>query len=95
MRTGQLQAHLPTLSDAVPETPRWAEEAMRRKANAEHTGNGGLVPASQVEADHARLVGLLEAERDRSPLPEAPTAEPALHDLVVRQRLGERGSPEC
>ena len=92
MRTGQLQAHLPSLTDAVPEAPRWVPDAMRHKANAEHTGNGGLVPTGQVEADYARLVSLLEAERDRSTLPEAPTAEPALHDLVVRQRLGERGT---
>lgn len=95
MRTGQLQAHLPSLTDAVPEAPRWVRDAMQHKANAEHTGNGGLVPTVQVEADYARLVSLLEAERDRSTLPEAPTAEPALHDLVVQQRLGERGTAAC
>jgi predicted nucleotidyltransferase len=93
MRTGQLEAHLPTLSDAVPEAPGWVEDAVQHKANAEHAVNGGLVPSGEVKADHARLVGLLEAERDRSALPEAPTAEPALHDLVVRQRLGEYGTP--
>lgn len=91
MRTGHVQAHLPSLIDAVPDAPRWVDDAMQQKAQAEHSGNGGLVPAEQVDADHARLVSLLEVERDRSTLPEAPTAEPALHDLVVRQRLGSAG----
>ncbi|MDQ3610114.1 MAG: nucleotidyltransferase domain-containing protein [Actinomycetota bacterium] len=87
MRTGQVQAHLPSLSAAVPETPDWVGDAMQHKAYAEHTVNDGLVPAQQVDADYLRLVAVLEDERDRSSLPEAPTAEPALHDLVVRQRL--------
>ncbi len=87
MRTGQVQAHLPSLSAAAPETPDWVGDAMQHKAYAEHTVNDGLVPAQQVDADYLRLVAVLEDERDRSSLPEAPTAEPALHDLVVRQRL--------
>jgi len=87
MRTGQVQAHLPSLSAAVPETPGWVGDAMQHKAYAEHTLNDGLVPAQQVDADYLRLVAVLEDERDRSSLPEAPTAEPGLHDLVVRQRL--------
>ncbi len=91
MRTGQVQAHLPTLLESVPEAPGWVADAMQHKAQAEHTGNRGLVLAEQVDADHDRLVSVLEGERDRSSLPEAPTAEPALHDLVVRQRLGEGG----
>lgn len=95
MRTGLVQAHLPTLIAGLPEAPRWVDDAMHHKANAEHTGNRGLVPAKQVDADHDRLVSVLEGERDRSSLPEAPTAESALHDLVVRQRLGELGRPSC
>lgn len=95
MRTGQVQAHLPTLIAGLPEAPRWVDDAMHHKANAEHTGNRGLVPAKQVDADYDRLVQVLEGERARSSLPDAPAAEPALHDLVVRQRLGELGRPSC
>ena len=87
MRTGRVLAHLPSLSTAAPETPDWVSEAMQHKAYAEHRVNDGLVPARQVNADYRRLVAVLEDERDRSSLPEAPTAEPVLHDLVVRQRL--------
>jgi hypothetical protein len=35
-----------------------------------------------------RLVRLLEESSEQSQLPEAPTARPALHDLLVRLRLG-------
>lgn len=41
------------------------------------------------------LVSVLDVERDQSALPEAPTAEPALQDLVVRLRLGEGGMTAC
>lgn len=41
MRTGKVQAHLPTLLECVPEAPGWVADAMQHKAQAEHTGNGG------------------------------------------------------
>ena len=87
LRTGEVQAHLPTLLELVPEAPAWVAEAVRRKGEAEHGASAGLPGLAQVDGDLAQLVTLLEAERDRSSLPEAPTAEPALHDLVVRRRL--------
>lgn len=64
MRSGQVQAHLPSLLATVPEAPRWVGVAMQHKAHAEHSGNDGLVRSEQVAADYLRLVALLEAERD-------------------------------
>ena len=87
LRTGQVQAHLPTLLGLVPEAPPWVEAAVLQKGQAEHGRNDGLVAPDQVEASCAALVQVLERERERSALPDAPTAEPALHDLVVRRRL--------
>ncbi len=87
MRTGEVQAHLPTLLSLVPEAPEWTEEALQRKASAERGPVGGVVDADTALAAVARLAALLEGERERSALPVAPTAEPALHDLVVRVRL--------
>ena len=41
-----------------------------------------------------RLVAVLEEEALRTWLPDATTAEPALEDLLVRQRLGVLEQPE-
>jgi len=91
LRTGQVQAHLPTLTEQVPEAPAWVEAAVARKGQAEHGRNDGLVALDRVEGDYVTLVQVLERERDRSALPEVPTAEPALHDLLVRRRLAGTG----
>ena len=39
------------------------------------------------ESEYIRLVALLEVAAAASSLPEGPSAEPALHDLLVRIRL--------
>ncbi len=88
MRTGVVEAHLPTLLDLVPEAPPWVPLVMEHKAEAEHAPIGDLLSSQTAEAAVCRLTELLESERDRTSLPDAPTAEPALHDLVVRCRLG-------
>jgi hypothetical protein len=46
------------------------------------------VEVDLVTHDLAKF-GRLEEERDRSSLPERPSAGPALHDLVVRARLAD------
>ncbi|WP_255218831.1 hypothetical protein [Actinomadura formosensis] len=43
---------------------------------------------SRLQAGIAALTVRLEDERDRSDLPEAPAGRRALHDPVVRARLG-------
>lgn len=91
MRTGRLEAHLPTLAAQVPESPGYLADLVAAKASGEHTALASLpcAPAmGRIESDVARLHAVLdEAQRD-STLPEAPSAEPALHDLIVRTRLG-------
>ena len=89
MRSGVVEAHLPTLLDVTGAAPQWVPAAMERKAEAEHAGSAGVASAAVIDADLRRLTELLEAERDRTHLPDAPTAEPALHDLVVRCRMDE------
>jgi predicted nucleotidyltransferase len=87
MRTGRLQAHLPTLAAEVPEAPGYLPALMAVKASGEHvTVPTGAAPDT-IGTDLARLRTVLdEAQRD-SALPERPTAEPALHELIVRTRL--------
>jgi uncharacterized protein len=67
----------------------YVPELIATKAAGEHwpmpsaTGLRG-----RLHADVLRLTGLLEQARDESPLPDHPSAEGRLHDLVVRFRLG-------
>ncbi|GLY78180.1 nucleotidyltransferase domain-containing protein [Actinoallomurus iriomotensis] len=85
MRTGEVVADLTALGHA----PAYVPELVAAKREAEH---GTLPPDApgreRLAADVNAMTARLEEERDRSPLPEQATAEPALHDLVVRARLG-------
>ena len=87
MRTGEVQPHLPTLLTLVPEAPSWVPEAMQRKAEAEHRQTEDLPGLDRVQDELDDLTGLLEQERDRSALPDQPSAGPALHDFLLRVRL--------
>jgi predicted nucleotidyltransferase len=87
MRTGEVVADLTRLGDG----PAYLPELIAAKRSAEH----GALPAGapdreRLAADVAALTARLERERDRSSLPERPSAEPALHDLLVRARIGQR-----
>lgn len=84
MRTGAVVADLTALS-SLPYVP----ELIAAKREAEH----GPFPASAraaLDTDIPRLRAELEAARDASHLPGQPSPEAvdALHDLVVRTRLG-------
>jgi predicted nucleotidyltransferase len=85
MRTGQVETDLRVLGAHLAYVP----DLIAAKRKAEH----GPLPhaaAQQLAADIPRLRAELEAARDASPLPEHadPAAMNALHDLVVRTRLG-------
>jgi uncharacterized protein len=87
MRTGEVVADLTRLGDG----PAYLPELIAAKRSAEH----GALPAGapdreRLAADVAALTARLERERDLSSLPERPSAEPALHDLVVQARIGQR-----
>ncbi|MEV0594905.1 nucleotidyltransferase domain-containing protein [Nonomuraea cavernae] len=82
MRTGELVADLTRL---FRYGPPYLPELVAAKREAEH---GGAPPVPAAGDDVARLTAELEAARDASHLTETGTAAAALHDLVVRARLG-------
>ncbi|MEU6509516.1 nucleotidyltransferase domain-containing protein [Streptomyces sp. NPDC046942] len=84
MRSGEVQAHLPTLLGEI-DAPGYLPELIAAKAEREH--GTAEVAHARVEADVERLHALLDEAQAASALPEAATAYDALHDLVVRVRL--------
>ncbi|OLT25937.1 nucleotidyltransferase [Actinomadura sp. CNU-125] len=87
MRTGELVTDLTALLD---DAPPYVPDLIAAKREAEHSGvPSGAPDRPTLQADVAALTALLEDERDRSALPERPSAGRALHDLVVRTRLGD------
>ncbi|MFC8274713.1 DNA polymerase beta superfamily protein [Streptomyces sp. NPDC057271] len=86
MRSGEIQAHLPTLLGEVAEAPAYVGELIEAKAAAEH-GAAEVDPA-RVRDDVEALHGRLDAAQAATALgTEAPGALDGLHDLVVRLRL--------
>jgi predicted nucleotidyltransferase len=87
MRTGEVEACLPRLVAVVP-APTYIAELVEAKRYGEH---GRLAAASPGPATVADDVRALHAELDvaaaASSLPEVPTAESGLHDLLVDLRL--------
>ena len=86
MRTGQIVANLATLNQGF-RLPYVSDLIARKVAGAEQSTLSDT-DWSFHESEYVRLVAQLEEAAAASPLPEAPTAEPALHDLLVRIRLG-------
>ncbi|GAB2749856.1 DNA polymerase beta superfamily protein [Streptomyces bullii] len=84
MRSGEVQAHLPTLLEQV-DAPAYLPELVAAKADREH--GAADVDHARVRADVERLHGVLDEAQQASDLPEAPAAHDALHDLVIRVRL--------
>jgi hypothetical protein len=85
MRSGNLEADLGVLGTGLAYVP----DLIAAKREAEH----GPLPAGAADrlaTDVPRLRAELEAARDASPLPDHadPAAVAALHDLVVRTRIG-------
>lgn len=85
MRTAQLETDLRVLGAPLA----YVADLIAAKREAEH----GPLPeaaAQHLAEDISRLRAELEAARDASPLPEHadPAAMNALHDLMVRTRLG-------
>jgi hypothetical protein len=66
----------------------YVPDLVAAKREAEHGALPGGAPSRErLAADVAAMIARLD-EREGSPLPPAASAEPALHDLVVRARLG-------
>jgi uncharacterized protein len=89
MRTGRVEANLLHLHEEY-RLPFLPDLIARKTGGLEQTA---LAP-EEVDGHRARVEGLLarlDAESEASALPELPTAQPALHDLLVRIRIGARG----
>ncbi|MFD7613568.1 DNA polymerase beta superfamily protein [Streptomyces sp. NPDC059828] len=86
MRTGQVQAHLPTLLGEVT-APGYLSELIAAKTEAEHGPAG--VDTESVRADVDALHAALDAAQERTELPAEPEAFAALDDFVVRVRLAQ------
>ncbi|MFF3271470.1 DNA polymerase beta superfamily protein [Streptomyces chrestomyceticus] len=87
MDGGEVQAHLPTLLGRVA-APSYVPELIEAKAEAEHGPVAELVDVARLREDVAALHARLDAAQAASALPDAPGGHDALHDLVVRARLG-------
>lgn len=85
MRTGEVQANLVALNDTF-KLPFIPDLIARKHAGGEHSA----LPDADLDfhrAEYLRLRAQLESARDASTLPEAPTARPALNDLLLRLRV--------
>jgi len=86
MRTGRIEANLITLNEdfRLP----YVGELVSRKI---HGAEKSRLEAPEVEfhqAEYERLMAQLEIEKTKSTLPEEAACREALHDLLVRVRLG-------
>ncbi|MFE4594522.1 nucleotidyltransferase domain-containing protein [Streptomyces laurentii] len=82
MRTGEIQAHLPTLAAEVPEAPARLPGLIAAKAAAEHAAARTDPAAVREETERLHLV--LDAAQDAS--------EPVGWPLIGRPRLGTHAS---
>ena len=87
LRAGEVQADLRRLRELVPEAPSYLGELIEVKTEAEHAPLESP-GREQLERDMVGLQGTLDQAEAGSSLPEQSTAEAALHDLLVRVRLG-------
>ena len=85
MRTGEVEANLISLNEEF-KLPYIAELVARKLAGAEQSELEDA-DVSFHRQEYERLRGELEAAYQASRLPDAPTAKPALNDLLVRVRL--------
>ncbi len=96
MCTGEVEANLLTLNEEF-KLPYITNLVARKRAGAESSrlDDGDT---SFYSGEFQRLVRALEEAAEASSLPEAPSARPALHDLLIRLRLGsleesQKGKP--
>jgi uncharacterized protein len=86
MRTGQIEANLVQLNEVLhlPYIPELIECKLSGPEKS-------VLPEADLEfysREYQRLMGELEAAQCETHLPQAPTAKPAVNDLLVRVRMG-------
>ncbi len=93
MRTGRIEANLRTLNEQF-RLP-WIDELIARKLGGPEGVELDAADLAWHRQEYERLRQVLTEAAQASHLPEAPSARPALNDLLVRVRLAsERGSGE-
>ena len=87
MRTGEVEANLVRLNETfrLPYVP----ELIERKLGGPEKGRLESADIALHDSEYRRLREELENAHRASTLPEAPTTADALHDLLVRVRLGK------
>lgn len=85
METGAVEANLCTLNEEyrLPQVPDLVERKVHGTENVTLDG----ADMDLHEREYARLSASLERAAERSSLPDAPVAEAALNDLLLRLRL--------
>ncbi|WP_412753754.1 DNA polymerase beta superfamily protein [Krasilnikovia sp. M28-CT-15] len=91
MRTGRVQAHLPTLL-AQEAAPGYLADLIAAKATAEHGSLGDRVSLELLDEDLATLGARLDQAQADSTLPDQPSAQADLDALVIRARLESPGA---
>jgi predicted nucleotidyltransferase len=89
MRTGEVEANLVRLNEEA-RLGHVAELIARKLAGPERSALDDA-DAAFHRLEYERLVAELEVAARSSTLPEAPSARPALNDLLVRLRMGPGG----
>ena len=90
MRASVIVADLRELRHLVIEAPGYLGDLMAAKASGEHRLLASVPDApadDRLLADVTSLSEVLDQAHELSKLPERATAEPALHDLLIRARL--------
>jgi predicted nucleotidyltransferase len=85
MRTGEVEANLVRLNEEV--RLRHVDDLIARKLAGPEQSALDDADVAFHHREYERLVDELEAAQRASTLPEAPTARPALHELLVRMRM--------
>lgn len=91
MRTSEVEANLVRLNEQA--RLAHVDELIERKWAGPEKSALDDADVEFHRREYERLVAELEAAQRASALPEAPSARPALNDLLVRMRLGPLGRP--
>ena len=85
MRSGEVEANLLVLNQDFKLS--YISDLVERKVNGTEAGRLSSTEKAFHRSEYLRLVSVLEEAAEASTLPDAPTAGPALNDLLVRLRL--------
>lgn len=89
MRTGRIEANLNRLNEDARLS--YLPDLIGRKTAGAEAERLDTADLTRFAAEQERLRDQLQKEFEASRLPELPSAEAALHDLLIRIRLGTRG----